>query len=91
MSLNRGKINPLSVLGVRKLNFIPSHFSKLTFAHYIYVKPIDHWINYNLSGRYAVVTTQTLENNKIVNTLEIGFEDPKEITMFTLACPYIHI
>ena len=52
---------------------------------------LDHWINYNLNSRYAIKKTYSLDHNKkMVEVLEIGIEDPKEITMLTLGCPYIH-
>ena len=91
MSLNRGEVNPLSVLGLRKLNFIPDHFSKVTFNKTIDTKLIDNWINYNLNSRYAISKNLSLDQNKkMIEVLEIGLEDPKEITMLTLGCPYLH-
>jgi hypothetical protein len=91
MSLNRGEVNPLSVLGLRKLNFIPDHFSKVTVNKTIDTKLIDNWINYNLNSRYAISKNLSLDQNKkMIEVLEIGLEDPKEITMLTLGCPYLH-
>ena len=91
MSLNRGKVNPLSVLKLRKLTFLPEHFAKIkTFAE-IDVKLVEHWINYNLNSRYAIRKTFTLDqNNNMINVVEIGIEDPREITILTLGCPYLH-
>lgn len=90
MSLKRSEVNPLSVLNLRKLSFVPKHFSKVSVNIRVDQKMLDHWINYNLSGRYAIVKSLSLdEKQALVETLEIGFEDPKEITMFTLGCPYI--
>jgi hypothetical protein len=90
MSLKRGVVNPLSVLGLRKLNFIPAHFEKVSISKIIDTQSLDHWINYNLNGRYAITKELSFSDNKIVEILEIGFEDPKEITMLTLGCPYLH-
>lgn len=90
MSLKRGELNPLSVLGLRKLNFIPEHFAKVTVDKTIDTKLLDHWINYNLNSRYAIIKNLSIGNNKIVEVLEIGLEDPTEITMLTLGCPYLH-
>jgi hypothetical protein len=91
MSLNRGEVNPLSVLGLRKLNFIPDHFAKVTVNKTIDTKLIDNWINYNLNSRYAINKNLSLDQNKkMIEVLEIGLEDPKEITMLTLGCPYLH-
>jgi hypothetical protein len=92
MSLNRGEVNPLSVLGLRKLNFIPEHFAKVTVNKTIDIKLIDNWINYNLNSRYAISKNLSLDQNKkMIEVLEIGIEDPKEITMLTLGCPYLHV
>lgn len=91
MSLSRNEVNPLSVLGMRKLSFIPNHFSKISLTNISDVRNVDHWINYHLNSRYAIRKTLSLDqNNKMVEMIEVGLEDPKEITMFTLGCPYVH-
>lgn len=92
MSLNRGKVNPLSALNLRKLRFIPEHFSKIYIDNpKIDLKLLDHWINYNLNSRYAIKKNFVVDaNRKITEAIEIGIEDPKEITMLTLGCPYLH-
>ena len=90
MSLSRNEVNPLSVLGIRKLTFIPEHFTKLTIS-VTDIKLLDHWINYHLNSRYAIKKTLALDSSKkLVEMIEIGVEDPREITMLTLGCPYIH-
>jgi len=91
MSLNRGEINPLSVLRMRRLSFIPNHFSKIVIKFDIpNVKKLDQWIDYNLNSRYAIRKSIALnENNRIVESLEIGLEDPIEISILTLGCPYL--
>lgn len=91
MALNRGKVNPLNVLGLRKLSFIPEHFTKITIRIEVDDALLEHWINYNLNGRYAVIKTLSLDNDKkITEVLEIGMEDPSEISMLTLGCSYLH-
>ena len=91
MSLNRGTVNALNVLGFRKLSFIPEHFTKISVDTFVNVKLLDHWIGYNLNSRYAIKKQYTVDhNNKMVEVLEVGMEDPREITMLTLGCPYIH-
>lgn len=91
MSLSRGTVNPLSVLGFRKLNFIPEHFAKIKINKTVDLKLLDHWINFNLNSRYALVKALDLDHDKkMIEVIEIGIEDPKEITMLTLGCPYIH-
>jgi hypothetical protein len=91
MSLSRGKINPLNVLGFRKLSFIPEHFSKIVIGHKIDTKIVEHWIEYNLNSRYAIQSKHQLDNNrKIISVSEIGLEDPKELTMLSLGCQHLH-
>jgi hypothetical protein len=91
MSLSRGQVNPLSVLGFRKLTFIPEHFARIKVNKIVDLKLLDQWINYNLNSRYALVKRLDLDNDKkMVEVVEIGIEDPKEITILTLGCPYIH-
>ena len=36
------------------------------------------------------LTTSIDDSNRITETLVIGLEDPKEITMLTLGCPYLY-
>lgn len=91
MSLNRGQVNPLNVLGYRKLNFIPKHFASIILDYKVNAKAIEQWIEYHLNGRYGVNIKPGLdENKKIVSLLEIGFEDPAELTMLSLACNHLH-
>jgi len=91
MSLNRGELNALGVLGFRKLNFIPEHFTKLSIEHRFDVKDIEHWIEYNLNSRYAIRDSYGLDNNrKLVTITEIGIEDPKELTMLAVGCRHLH-
>ena len=90
MSLSRGEVNPLGVLKLRKLSFIPKHFSKINIE-LTDIKLLDHWISYNLNSRYAIKKSFALDTNKkMVEVIEIGMENPKEILMLTLGCPYIH-
>jgi hypothetical protein len=84
-------INPLDVLGKRKLSFIPSHFAKskisdLTF----YADEIDAWIQKNLKGRYAITSQPSLSQKGSLGVATfVAFEDHKEITYFMLACPHL--
>lgn len=91
MALIRGSVNPLSVLGMRKLNFVPEHFARFTIRDFRGdTKNLDQWVNYNLNSRYAIKKTFVInEENKMVEALEIALEDPIEISMLTLGCPYL--
>lgn len=91
MALARGEVNPLGVLGLRKLAFIPEHFTKLSVDLNVDLKLLDHWIAYNLNSRYAIKKDISLDsNNKIVESISIGIEDPKELLMLSLGCPLLH-
>jgi hypothetical protein len=91
MALNRGIVNPLNVLGFRKLPFIPEHFSKISVDHKFDVKAVEHWIEYNLNSRYAIKMNHGVDTDrKIVPITEIGLEDPKELTMLSLGCQHLH-
>lgn len=91
MSLNKGEVNPLGVLGLRKLSFIPEHFSRICVEHKINVKEIEHWIEYNLNSRYSIKRSLSLDQDRKITTIfEIAVEDPKEITMLSLGCHHLY-
>ena len=91
MSLIRGTVNPLNVLGVRKLPYIPFHFGRTHTQNIKDIHSIDDWIYTNLNSRYCIKKTHMLDsNNKITEMCEIGMEDHKELTMLSLGCPYLH-
>lgn len=91
MSLSRGQVNALNVLGLRKLKFIPKHFCKISIKHHVDSKMIEEWINFNLNSRYAIQNTCGLDqNNKMISVIEIGIEDPKELTLLSLGCQFLH-
>ena len=91
MSLAKGKVNPLNVLGQRRLSYIPTHFSTMSITDARILSDIDQWIYHNLNSRYCVQVKQGLDaQRRIVDVCEIGIEDHKELTMFSLACPLLH-
>lgn len=91
MALNRGVVNALNVLGFRKVSFIPEHFSKISIDHKFDTKLVEQWIEFNLNSRYAIQVKQGLDSNrKLISVTEIGLEDPKELTMLSLGCHYLH-
>jgi hypothetical protein len=100
MSFSCKEINPLGLLGLRELDFIPEHFTKMSidmnFGSSTVVanskfKKIHQWINYHLNSRYAIKHNHRLNSdNKLTYIIEIGIEDPKEMLLFSLGCPHIH-
>lgn len=88
------KINTLEFFGLRKIEFCPQHFDTIDLAmSYNLEKSIESWISSNLKGRYFVGPYLTIkkdaEVSKITKTLRIGFEEKKELSFFTLACPLL--
>lgn len=91
MALNRGTVNALNVLGFRKLSFIPEHFSKISIDQKLDSKAIEQWIEFNLNSRYAIQNVYKLDSNrKMISIVEVGLEDPKELTMLSLGCQHLH-
>ena len=90
MALNRGTVNPLNVAGVRKISYMPLHFSKM-HCNILEIKNIDDWMYTNLNSRYCIKKTHILDSSKkITEVCEVGVEDPRELTMLSLGCPHLH-
>tara|TARA_X000000950_G_C13608820_1_gene534474 strand:+ start:176 stop:466 length:291 start_codon:yes stop_codon:yes gene_type:complete len=86
------KPNRLDFYGVRDPKVAPAHFEYINVPlHYNLEKSIDKWILENLKGRYFVGKTIDIQETTrdMIEILRIGFEDPKELSYFTLACPYL--
>lgn len=93
MALVKNEINPLSVLKQRRLKVIPKHFSKMAISAdpSFNLLKIDHWINFNLNSRYAIIRTIALsQENKLIEVWNIGFESPSELSFFAMACPHLY-
>jgi hypothetical protein len=91
MALVRGTVNPLNVLGIRKLPYVPLHFARTHTENLKDINNIDNWIYKNLNSRYCIKKTHMVDSkNKISEMCEIAMEDPRELTMLTLGCPYLH-
>lgn len=70
----------------------PPHFEYVTIEmrRYNLEQTIVKWIENNLKNRFYVGTIHELDkNNKQAKVIKIGFEDPKELSLFTLSCPYL--
>lgn len=89
MALNKGSINPLNVADARRLSVIPDHFARMALRGPSFDK-LDVWIYQNLNSRYAIVKNLKIDsNNKLIEIHELGMEDPKELTIMSLSCPYL--
>lgn len=92
MALNRNEPNALSTLGVRKLSFLPVHFTSCILDNCINIHILDTWIGYNLNSRYAIKKTYTISDKGLmIEVIQVGFEDPSEMSLFMLGCPHIKL
>ncbi len=92
MALKNGKPNPLNYFELRRVEFAAPHFKYTSIEKYspLIIKNIDQWIKTNLNNRYYIGQGITLDNtNTIVYNTRIGFESEKELSFFTIACPYL--
>ena len=91
MAIKNSKINPLNVLGIRRVNFPAHHFAyvNLTKCNTSFLNEINNWIKANTTGRYYVGSTICITyDNTIVYSTRVGFENKKELSFFNLACPH---
>ena len=83
--------NPLNFFGIRQLKKPPRHFEYITIhVHYNVESAIAKWIEMHMKHRFYVGKTIGMNHeDKLSVFLKIGFEDPKELSYFTLACPHL--
>jgi hypothetical protein len=91
--LKTKKPNRLEVFECRETSVAPMHFEyiKLPMAYNLQ-DSISKWIKLNLRGRYYIGKSLSLGEKGVSNmdtTLRVGFEEPKELSYFTLACPLL--
>jgi hypothetical protein len=92
MALKNGKPNPLNYFNLRRVDVACPHFKYTSVDKYtpVLVKSINQWILFNLNSRYYIGQGITLDNtNTIIYNTRIGFESEKELSFFTIACPYL--
>jgi hypothetical protein len=82
-------VNPLEVLNKRVLDFMPKHFSKTCIGE-VNSSEVHQWVRQNLRGRFCVVNYPSIDSKsgRLKHMKYVGFEDPKEMLYFMLACPY---
>jgi hypothetical protein len=82
--------NALNLFGIRRLNFPVEHFESITMPIvYNMENSITKWIEHNLKGRFYITKVLSTVDNHIEQCIQIGFEDAKELSYFTLACPHL--
>lgn len=82
--LKHGEINPLNVMGLRKLNHCPPHFERVEFDIKVQEKQIADWVWENLDGRFWIGDTYRKENSNTVMQKCVAFEQPAEASYFAL-------
>jgi len=87
----RGVINPKNFFGLRRLEFEAPHLSYMDVpTSYNLEQALTRWIEQNLKNRYYIGKTVALSSDNRLDThVRIGFEDPKELSYFALACPLL--
>ncbi len=93
MALKHGKPNPLNYFKMRQASFASPHFKYIILGKYStnYLDSLNTWIYENLNGRYYIGQSLSLDStNTIIYTTKVGFESEKELSFFTIACPYIN-
>lgn len=76
---------------IRKLDFEAPHLVTIDLEFtYNLEKAVEKWIKNNLKSRFFVGKCVALTSkNKIEDVVRVGFEDPKELSYFVLACPHL--
>lgn len=88
--MNVTDLNPLDVLGARRINFLAPHLHLVPINDFYWGNnEIIKWIETNLKSRYFYGQVSYLNDNEIKRSFVVAFEDPIETTMFLLKCPHI--
>jgi hypothetical protein len=89
--LKHGEANPLAVFGLRELDYIPPHFTRVDFNLACHEKTISDWIWTNFSGRfwYGDYYQKDSSNNVIFQKCA-AFEIAGEASMFALMLDQIN-
>jgi len=83
--------NPYNLFKIRNLSVPGPHLEYINIPlKYNMQTSVEKWIVENLKGRFYIGKAVSVNNdNKVDTTLKIGFEESKELSYFTLACPYL--
>ena len=86
------QINPLNYFNCRQFTKKPRglEYLKLNFDWNDNQELLEKWILENLKGRFYIGKHLDVDVNvKISNQILVGFENPKELSIFNLSCPFI--
>jgi hypothetical protein len=83
--LKYNEINPLAVFGLRRVDHLPPHFTRVLFDTYVSEKTFTDWIYANLTGRFYYGEWYSEgPSGRNTATKCVAFESPGEATMFSL-------
>lgn len=82
--LKYGEINPLNVMGLRRLDHCPPHFEKVFFNVRVTDKIIIDWIYENLEGRFWFGDLYRKIHDKSEIYKCAAFENHAESSLFLL-------
>ena len=93
MLLKLKEPNHLNFFDIRRAEYPLPYFEyiQITMRYNLEI-PITKWIQDNLKGKFYIgnaLAVHTKETKTIAKVLKIGFESPKELSYFTLACPHL--
>lgn len=86
-------LNPNNFFQIRKLNFEAPHleYIDLPFTYNI-ESSLEKWITKHCKNRFFIKKTISVGSNQETSLnfkMRVGFEDPKEMSYFVLACPLL--
>jgi hypothetical protein len=84
--------NPLNFFNVRRFKKKPKNLiCQLLSLGQDSEEPIVNWIDQNLKSRFYFGRHLQLNSlGKFDYVYLVGFESPKEMSIFNLSCPYLH-
>lgn len=89
--LKYGEPNPLSIFGLRKIEFCPPHFTKIIFDLRVNEKRILDWVYENLEGRFFYGEHYYRDSDGRVHSKKcLAFEEPAESSMFAIVVDTIN-
>jgi hypothetical protein len=91
LMIKYGEPNPLNVLGLRRLDHNPPHFTRVAFDLRVDPKTICDWIYENLEGRFWFGDYYQLsEDGKVGFCKAVSFEHAAEASYFGLVLNQIN-
>lgn len=83
--------NPLNFFEIRRASIAPPYFEYIVLpTRYNLENTLVKWIEQNLKGKFYVGRAIVLNSQDSADSVtKVGFEEVKELSYFTLACPFL--